>query len=124
MKALIALLAAAMLSAGCKSPDPAAAPVAHTKTNFKYGLGDGQTMASAVEIRARSEIEGGQLLLDWIRARYPGYLVQQQELIEQRGRAYNMVTIVDPTSNLQRLYFDISSYHRRIDNGGFPAPKT
>lgn len=122
MKALIALLAVAMLSAGCKSPDPAGAPVVHKKTSFQYGLGDGQTMASAVEIRAHSDIEGGQLLLDWIRANYPGYVVQQQELVEQRGKAYNMVTIMDPTSNARRLYLDISSYYRRMDNGSFPTP--
>ncbi len=124
MKAPIALLAIAILSAGCKTPDPGGVPVVHKKTSFQYGLGDGQTMASAVEIRAHSDIEGGQLLLDWIRANYPGYVIQQQELIEQRGRAYNMVTIMDPTNNSRRVYFDISSYYRRMDNGNFPTPRT
>lgn len=124
MKALIALLAVAMLSAGCKSAEPASAPAAHTRTSFKYGMGDGQTMASAVEIRAHSDMEGGQLLLEWIRAKYPGFVVQRQDLIEQRGRAYNLVTIVDPTNNMRQLYFDISSYYRRIDDNGFPTPKS
>ena len=123
MKALVALLALT-LTAGCKSPDPAGAGVVHKKTSFQYGLGDGQTMASAVEIRAHSDVEGGRLLLDWIRANYPGYSVQRQELVEQRGRAYNLVTIIDPTHVTQLLYFDISSYYRRIDDGSFPAPRS
>jgi hypothetical protein len=123
MKALVALLALT-LTAGCKSPDPASPGVVHRKTSFQYGLGDGHTMASAVEIRAHSDVEGGQLLLDWIRANYPGYSVQQQEILEQRGRAYNLVTIMDPGHVTQMLYFDISSYYRRIDNGSFPAPRS
>ena len=122
MRMLVALLAAATLSAGCKSPDPAGAPVAHNKTSFKYGLGDGHTMASAVEIRTRSETEGGRLLLDWIRSNYPGFTVQQQELIEQRDHAYNLVTIIGPGNTAHRVFFDISSYYRRIDNGSFPTP--
>ena len=121
MKALIALLALAVLLAGCKSQNPAGAPVAHVKSSLKYGLGDGQTMATAVEIRTHSEPEGDRLLLDWIRANYPGFRVQQHENIEQRDRAYDVVTIVGPGNTTQRVYFDISSYYRRSD-GGFPTP--
>ena len=117
MKALIALLALAVLPAGCKSPDPAAVPAAHVKTSLKYGLGDGQTMATAVEIRTSIESEGDRLLQDWIRANYPGYRVQQQELIEQRDRAYDVVTLVGPGNTAQRVYFDISSYHHRLGSG-------
>src|SRR5690242_9312636 len=58
MKVLVAAVTAATLLAGCKSPGPGAAPPAHHRTSFKYGTGDGQTMATAVEIRTRSETEG------------------------------------------------------------------
>ena len=79
-------------------------------------------MASAVEIRARSEIEGGVLVRDWIKANYPGYAIQSQELVEQRDRAYNIITIFGPSNASRSLYFDISSYYRRIGNDNFPKP--
>jgi hypothetical protein len=119
--ALIAALACAVLLAGCKSASTSP-PAQRAGTNFKYGLGDGQTMATAVEIRTRSETEGGRLVLDWIRANYPGYTVQQQELIEQRDKAYNMITLIGPGNTARRVYFDISSYYRRIGTDSFPKP--
>jgi hypothetical protein len=123
VKTLVAAaLVLATLLAGCATPDPANAPVAHKKTSFKYGTGDGQTMATAVEIRTRSENEGGALVLDWIHTNYPGYTIQNQELIEERDHAYNMITVIGPSNTAHRLYFDISSYYRRMGNGNFPKP--
>jgi hypothetical protein len=112
------------LLAACMAPPPTTTP---TNTgpgtrNFKYGTGDGQTMTTAVEIRTRSETDGGIMIRDWIKQRYPGYAIQQQELIEQRDKAYNMITIVGPNNKMQNVYFDISSYYRRIGNDNFPRP--
>jgi hypothetical protein len=120
MKILIAT-AAAVLLAGCQSnstpnPTPAA------RTNFKYGRGDGQTMTSAVEIRTRSEVDGGVLIRGWIKANYPGFTIQEQEIIEQRDKAYNMITIIGPSNTSQRVYFDISTFYRRFGNDNFPKP--
>jgi hypothetical protein len=110
---ITSLVLAACQSAGSTNPQ---------KTNFKYGRGDGQTMASAVEIRTRSETEGGRLIRDWIRSNYPGYTIQEQELMEQRDKAFNMITIIGPSNTAQRVYFDISTYYRRIGNDDFPKP--
>ena len=41
-------------------------------------------MSTAVEIRTRSDTDGGIMIKDWIRANYPGYTIQEQELIEER----------------------------------------
>jgi len=123
MRILVAALAAASLLAGCRSAGPSGTPAApNARGNFKYGTGDGQTRATAVEIRTRSEHEGGLLVRDWIEAHYPGYIIRNQEVLEQRDRAYNLVTITGPTSAAQRLYFDISSFYRRIGNDNFPRP--
>lgn len=116
----LAMLAAAALLAGCASNPNPSGPRA--RSGFKYGLGDGQTMASAVEIRTRSETEGGVLIRDWIQANYPGFEIRQQELIEQRDRAYDMITIVGPGDQMHRVYFDISAFYRRIGNDRFPKP--
>ena len=117
-----ASLLACMMLAGCQSATSTNNPAPPGKTNFKYGRGDGQTMANAVQIRTRSETDGGVLIRNWIKANYPGYTIQEQELIEQRERAYNMITIIGPSNTAQRLYFDISTYYRRIGNDDFPKP--
>jgi hypothetical protein len=125
MKALVVArivwVVAMAASSGCKAPPAANAP-AHHKSSFKYGTGDGQTMTTAVEIRTRSETEGGALILDWIRARYPGFTIQNQQLVEQRDHAYNLVTIIGPSNTGHVLYFDISTYYRTFRNDNFPKP--
>ncbi len=78
-------------------------PGAAQPQNFKYGRGDGQTMASAVEIRTRSETDGGLLIRNWIKANYPGFTIQEQELIEARDKAFNLITIIGPSNTAQRL---------------------
>src|SRR5262245_4202180 len=118
---LIASLAAAFLLGGCQASG-SQSPTPPGNNAFKYGRGDGQTMATAVEIRTRSETEGGVLIRDWIKANYPGYAIQQQELMEQRDRAYNMITIIGPSNTSHQVYFDVSTFYRRIGNDNFPKP--
>jgi hypothetical protein len=108
--------------AGCQSATSTNNPAPPNRTNFKYGKGNGQTMASAVQIRTRSETDGGVLIRNWIKANYPGYTIQEQELIEARDKAYNLITIIGPSNTAQRLYFDISTYYRRLGNDDFPKP--
>ena len=116
---ITAALITSLVLIACQSAGTTTNP---QKTNFKYGRGDGQTLASAVEIRTRSETEGGRLIRDWIRANYPGYTIQEQELTEQRDKAFNMITIIGPSNTARRVYFDISSYYRRLGNDNFPKP--
>jgi hypothetical protein len=120
---VVAIVSAFALLAGCMSATtPAPTPTGPGAKNFKYGTGDGQTMSTAVQIRTRSETDGGIMIRNWIKQRYPGYTIQFQELIEQRDKAYNMITIIGPSNTPQSLYFDISSYYRRIGNESFPKP--
>ena len=122
MKTLLIALAGALLLAACSaSPSTGGSP---GRKNFKYGTGDGQTMATAVEIRTRSEFDGGVMIKDWIRANYPGFTITEQELIEQRDKAYNMMTILGPNNTSHRVFFDISMYYRRNGNPEFPQPHT
>jgi hypothetical protein len=120
MKTWLVTLAAAVLMAACSS-----SPSNNTnpgRKNFKYGTGDGQTMATAVEIRTRSDFDGGVMIKEWIRANYPGYAITEQELIEQRDKAYNMITIIGANNTSHRVYFDISMYYKRYGNPEFPKP--
>ena len=122
MRILIATLLASIAVAGCQSATSTTNPAPANRANFKYGRGDGQTMANAVQIRTRSETDGGVLIREWIRANYPGYTIQEQELIEQRDKAYNLITIIGPSNTAQRVYFDISTFYRLIGNDEFPKP--
>jgi len=117
------LAIAFVLLAGCQSANvPGPTAKGPSGKNFKYGTGDGLTMTTAVQIRTRSETDGGLMIRDWIKQRYPGYVMHQQELIEQRDRAYNMITILGPNNTATNIYFDISTYYRRIGNDQFPKP--
>ena len=124
MKIIVAALAAAVLLAGCKSSSTTSTPNEAGNKSFKYGTGDGETMSTAVEIRTHSDTEGGILIKNWIRANYPGYVIHAQELIEDRDHAYNMITIISPDNTSHQVYFDISTYYRRIGNPNFPKPPT
>ena len=79
-------------------------------------------MATAVQVRTPSETEGGMLIRDWIHANYPGFAIRQQDLLEQRGRTYDLITLVGPGDTMHRVYFDISAYYRRIGNDTLPKP--
>jgi hypothetical protein len=115
-------VATAILLAACSLPAPAATPVARGKSSFKYGTGDGQSMATAVQIRTRNETEGGELIAAWILTNYPGYTVQARDLIVRREHAYDVVTLVGASNTPRRLYFDITSYHRRPGDTALPQP--
>jgi hypothetical protein len=105
------LLAAAAMLAGCQSAGPAGPPP-RSGPSAKYGYGDGQTMATAVEIRAHSETQGEALIRDWIETHFPGFRVQEVNLVKHRGRAFNLVTLTSPMQGTRQVYFDISAFHR------------
>lgn len=118
--AIVIAMALASL-AGCGAT-PTTSPAPPGNQNFKYGRGDGQTMSTAVQIRTRSETDGGVLIRNWIRANYPGFTIQDQEILEERDRAFNLITIIGPSNTTHRVYFDISTFYRRIGNDNFPKP--
>jgi hypothetical protein len=124
MKKIIAasVAIAFVLLAGCQTATVGPSPRGPANKNFKYGTGDGMTMSSAVEIRTRSDTEGGIMIREWIKQRYPGYVVQEQELIEERDKAFNMITLIGPNNTPQSIYFDISTYYRRLGSDQFPKP--
>jgi hypothetical protein len=117
MKTLCTALALVLL-VGCQSTNSSSGPkTANTKT-FKYSTDDGMTKQSAVEIRTYSNTEGGVLMKEWIRANYPGFTIDQQELMRDEAlkKMYNMITIVDGNNNAKNVYFDVTQFHRRYQD--------
>jgi len=126
MKMLIAALVACALVAGCQTSS-GGGPVNPTRTkSFKYSNTDGQTQATAVEVRTHSATEGGILIKDWIRANHPGYTITEQELIPDtmQRKMFNMVTIIGPSNTSKRVYFDVTQFYQRVGDGlpGNPFP--
>lgn len=119
MKTLCAALAVVLL-AGCQSNQGSNTGTAKTTSykTFKYSTDDGMTKQSAVEIRTRSNTEGGVLIKEWIRANYPGFTIDQQELMRDDAlkKMYNMITIVDASNTSKRVYFDVTQFHRRYED--------
>jgi hypothetical protein len=121
MKTMIAALVACALVAGCQTT-AGGGPANPTRTkSFKYSNTDGQTQATAVEVRTHSPTEGGLLIKDWIRANHPGYTIIEQELIPDTmlRKMYNMVTIIGPSDTSKRVYFDVTEFYQRV-GGGLP----
>src|SRR5678816_3552607 len=101
MRALLATLVAAGLLAGCQTPP--------SSGTLKYGTGDGQSMPTAVQVRTRSESEGGVLIQNWIRSHYPAHTIQAEKNVEETERAYHLVTLKGPDDAVHTVYFDIST---------------
>ena len=127
MKMLMAAIIGGTLLCGCQSNSGATPNTNPTRTkSFKYSNTDGQTQATAVEVRTRSGTEGGILMKDWIRANYPGYTITEQELIRNDilKKMYNMVTLIGPSNESKRVYFDITQFYERVGGSlpqtGFP----
>jgi len=119
MKIICAALGLVLL-AGCASSSNSGGTTTRTTNTktFKYSTDDGSTMQSAVEIRTRSNTEGGVLMKEWIRANYPGYTIDQQELLrnEPLKKMYNMITIIDANNTAKKIYFDVTQFHRRYED--------
>lgn len=128
MKMITAVLVASALLAGCQTGTGGGNANANpTRTkSFKYSNTDGQTQATAVEVRTYSPTEGGLLIKDWIRANHPGYTITEQELIPDtmQRKMFNMVTIIGPSDTSKRVYFDVTQFYQRVggDLPGNPFP--
>lgn len=121
MKTLTAALAACLILCACQSNGTSNPSPTRTKS-FKYSNTDGQTMATAVEVRTYSGVEGGVLMKEWIKANYPGFAIQEQELMpnDVLKKMYNMVTIINTANTSKRVYFDVTQFYKRV-GGNLPS---
>jgi hypothetical protein len=128
MKYSCAAAAGLVLLAGCQSATNTPGATPSTSRTFKYSTDDGSTMSSAVEVRTYSPTEGGILMKDWIRANYPGWTIDQQEILSDPNqkikKVYNMITIVDASNNSRRIYFNVSQFYTRREESLPGVPRS
>jgi hypothetical protein len=95
------ILQAALFSAflGLGFPRPALADTA-----------DGATLETAIIVPAGNEFEGVDAEYGYLQDHYPGWLHEQQSLIQDNGKVYDRIEIVGPDGIRKTIYFDITGW--------------
>jgi len=100
------LCAALVLGACATAPEvPGVAP------GISFEGGSGSSCAERIRIEGAVNADTGVAAeRQWLRARYPGYRVHRQSLIDCQDEPTDQVTLVDPMGNQRTVYFDISDF--------------
>jgi|WetSurMetagenome_2_1015567.scaffolds.fasta_scaffold11907_4 hypothetical protein len=71
-------------------------------------------MDKALVVREKTESTGVAAEYRWLAAHYPGYEMNQQSLLLEKGRPYDLLEIVDAGGSAHSVYFDISGFFGRM----------
>jgi hypothetical protein len=102
-----ALLTSATLLLACASAPqvPGAAP------GIKFRGGDGSSCEARIRIKGAVNANTGVAAEHhWIRARYPGYQVMKQSLIDCEDEPTDRMTLVNVVGDQRTVYFEISDF--------------
>src|SRR6185295_7298281 len=92
-----------------KKEPPAKAP--GKPAGVKYEGGDGSSMEKAVIIKgAKNEQVGVDAEYAWLAKKYPGYKTDQQALMGDKGKKYDMLSVTTADGKKVEVYFDITDY--------------
>jgi hypothetical protein len=80
----------------------------------RYSGGDGATLEHAVIISGATELTSIDAEYAWLHQHVPGAKVTRQELITQRGRAYDRLDVTLPQGDAKSFYFDISGGYGKL----------
>ena len=103
------LLAATLACACASAPEiPGVAP------GISFKGGDGLSCERRVLIRGAVNVDTGVAAeRHWLRARYPGYRLKTQSLVDCQEEPTDRLTIVNLVGDERTLYFDISDFFRK-----------
>ncbi|MGE5625500.1 MAG: hypothetical protein ACM3ZT_08140 [Bacillota bacterium] len=87
-------------AAGADTP---AAPV-------RYAGGDGSSVAKAVVILGATEMTGVGAEYQWLDAHFQGWKGQDQSLLNQDKKVYDVMNFTMPDGSKHTVYFDITDY--------------
>jgi hypothetical protein len=97
---ILILITALLALSGCQtSPQRASAGL--------YSGGDGLTMGTAVIINAKTDADGTHAVYAWLRE-HSGSKVKRQSLVNEAGRAYDVMEMVATDGSERSYFFDIS----------------
>jgi len=82
-----------------------------TQTNSESAApGDGSSFETAVIIREHTESAGVNAEYAWLRQNYPGYKLQKQALVQNKGVPYDVLDIITGNGEQKSIYFNISGF--------------
>lgn len=118
MKNLVTLLLSVILFTSCSSTKKSTANnVDKTQRNISSAtqLADtpkqeGLSFKTAVFVTEKSEMTGPKWEYQWIKQHYSDYKVNEQALVYQGNKPYDIITIQFSNEKILKLYFDISNY--------------
>jgi hypothetical protein len=100
-----------VLAVSCHSSKHATtSPAGSTSQSSANGAQDGSSFENAVVIQEKTEGPGVDAEYKWIREHYPGSKTNSQALVFEKGKPYDILTIVTADGAKKKVYFDISNY--------------
>jgi hypothetical protein len=81
--------------------------------NIKILGGDGSTQKTAIKILgARSDAEGVDAEYRYLDKNYPSWVFDQQTLILDEDRQYDIMAIILPDGSRKEVWFDITEFYK------------
>jgi hypothetical protein len=103
-----------LLGCGPSPSGQSAAQVPGAGTTSNAPTERGLSMADAIQLDARTEIEGVEAEYKYIARTYPGWRVESQSLIHEGDRSYDLLEIADSTGRKKAIYFDITNWFGKL----------
>ena len=75
---------------------------------------DGTSFEKAIVIQEKGETAGVAAEYKWIRDNYPGSKNEQQSLMYNNKKPYDVLTIKTSDGTEKKIYFDISNFYRKF----------
>lgn len=105
-----ALLSMTSLAANAYEPTPPPKP----PTVIKYAGGNGSSIENAVVILGADEMSGVRAEYSWLDKHFPGWKGENQSLLSQKGKDYDVMDFTLPDGSKHTIYFDITDYFGKM----------
>jgi hypothetical protein len=92
----------------------AAVVPAQSSSATLVALQDGSNIEHAIPIDAQNERTGVAEEYRWIGEHFPGYKRAGQALLNNNGRAYDVIDITTVSGERRKLYFDITAFFGKM----------
>jgi hypothetical protein len=108
MKKFLILLLIACVTYSCASTRSVTNKTQTTAESVAPG--DGSSFENAIIIKEHTESTGVSAEYAWLRQNYPGYKLQKQALVNNKGVPYDVLDIVTGNGEKKSIYFNISRF--------------
>jgi len=75
---------------------------------------DGSSYEKAIIIAEKTEPSGIDAEYKWLSVHYPGYKMESQSLLLEKGRSYDLMEFKTPDGSKHSIYFDITTFFGKM----------